>query len=143
MNLEVRDNLYYEDLIYYLCSLSGIQIIENKGTEERILKRLELKIVPLDTPIVVFGNVVRTTEVLSDFNIDILLIVREIYKRAGVNVTRLNFRIPYPYFVRMASGISKYPELVREIFMELENKKNKLDNNINKLTGKKVKITKK
>lgn len=144
MNLEVRDKLYYDDLIYYLCSLSNLEVIENKETEIRILKRLELKIVPLDTPMVVFGRVIRTTEVLSEFNKDIILIVREIYKRASVNVIGLRNMIPYPYFVRIASGISKYPELVKEILIELENEKNKLYNsNTNKIISNGPKLIKK
>ena len=52
--------------------------------------------------------------------------------------------IPYPYFVRIASGISKYPELVKEILIELENEKNKLYNsNTNKIISNGPKLIKK
>lgn len=104
MNLEVKDALYYSDLMYELRSLAGFEQDKDEATEERIIERSKSIVEEQET------GPFRYLNKLSVFQQELFEIVSDISKKAGVTFTSL-------------SAISKYPELVKEILIELEEKR--------------------
>ena len=103
---ELKDSLYYADLIYAIKKISTAKLKEDKTIDERI----DLRIHPIHSEQQKQENEVHGEE-LSDFELDLFLIVRKISKMAGEAFKSLE-------------DIRKYPELVQKVLMELENKKN-------------------
>ena len=104
-NLEIKDRLYYEDLIYAIKKIGNQEYTENKTTEERIALRLQPNYSEeAQKEIELMG------EELSDFELDIFIIVRKISKKANDSFKSLG-------------NIRKYPELIKEELQELEQKK--------------------
>ena len=117
MNLEVKDALYYSDLMYELRSLAGFEQDEDEATEERIIEREKSIVEEQET------GPFRYLNKLSIFQEELFEIVSGISKKVGVTF-------------RSLSAISKYPEFVNEVLAELEIKKNELSNSdTNKLTN--------
>lgn len=104
-NLEIKDRLYYEDLIYAIKKIGNLDYTENKTTEERISLRLQPNYSEEEQK-----EIELMGEELSDFELDIFLIVRKISKKANDSFKSLG-------------NISKYPELIKEELQELEQKK--------------------
>lgn len=102
-NNELKDLLYYTDLIYEIKKLAGFEQIKNEEIEKRIIER-EKCIVEKQTegP---FDFLNR----LSDFQQELFEIIMGISQKAGVVFRGLN-------------AISEYPELVKEVLEELEKK---------------------
>ena len=125
MNLEVKDALYYSDLMYELRSLAGFEQDEDETTEERIIEREKSIVEEQET------GPFRYLNKLSIFQQELFEIVSGISKKAGVTF-------------RSLSAISKYPELVNEVLAELEIKKNELSNSdTNNFTNNNPVLTKK
>ena len=101
MNLEVKDALYYDDLIYEIKSLAGFEQEENKETEERILERQEGLTETIDG---------RTINKLPIFQQELFSIISRIISKANGKFCSLN-------------EISEYPKLVNNALNELERKK--------------------
>ena len=101
MNNEL--DIYYEDLIYQIKLLSGLEVKEDKD----ILERIELR----SKGIPVVDNGITCYE-LSDFTKDLFEFVRTIKQRAGADFTSLE-------------DISKYSELVIEELDKLKTKEKK------------------
>lgn len=110
MDLEIKDALYYSDLIYELRSLAGFEQQEDKTTEERIAKRKEDIFVKHENE-----TFTLTGFKLSVFQEELFYFVSRISIKANVN-----FNEP--------EEISRYPELVNEVLVDLENKKKELNN---------------
>ena len=106
--LKTKDSLYYEDLIYAIKKIGNFEQAESKTTEERIALRLQ----PIYSEEEQKENELMGEE-LSDFELDIFLIVRSIVKKANDSFKSLG-------------NISKYPELIKEEIQELEHKKSEL-----------------
>ena len=104
-NKEIKDRLYYEDLIYAIKKIGNLDYTENKTTEERIALRLQPNYSEGEQK-----EIELMGEELSDFELDIFLIVRNIGKKAGDSFKSLE-------------NIRKYPELIKEELQELEQKK--------------------
>lgn len=104
-NKEIKDRLYYEDLIYAIKKIGNLEYTENKTTEERIALRLQPNYSEEEQK-----EIELMGEELSDFELDIFLIVRNIGKKAGDSFKSLG-------------NIRKYPELIKEKLQELEQKK--------------------
>lgn len=105
-NVELKDRLYYYDLIYKIKSLSGMNQKEEKETEIRIIDRQEMK-----------GEINENgliTYTLSPFQLELFDIIRTISIKANIPFITLY-------------EISKYSNLVEEALIELE-KKNELNN---------------
>lgn len=105
-NVELKDRLYYYDLIYKIKSLSGMNQKEEKETEIRIINRQEMK-----------GEINENgliTYTLSPFQLELFDIIRTISIKANMPFITLY-------------EISKYSNLVEEALIELE-KKNELNN---------------
>ena len=99
MNIQNKDQLYYNDLIYKIKSLSGLIKVEDPETEQRILDREEL-----------IGKIDENKMISympSMFQLDIFEIVRNISKKLNIP-----FKTLYE--------ISKYPEEVNEVLHELQ-----------------------
>ena len=105
MNLEIKDALYYSDLMYELRSLAGFEQQEDEAIEERIAKRQEDIVEEQE------NGPFRYLNKLSIFQQELFEIISGISKKAGVAF-------------RSLSAISNYPELVNEVLADLENKKN-------------------
>ena len=103
-DIELKDNLYYADLIYAVKKLGAIEHIEDSEAEERISLRLQP---------VYDENQEKENELigeeLSDFELDLFLVIRVIGKKAG-------------HSFRSIADIRKYPEVIQEVLLELENK---------------------
>lgn len=123
MNLEIKDALYYSDLMYELRSLAGLEQQEDEATQERIVKRQEDIVEEQE------NGPFRYLNKLSIFQQELFEIISGISKKAGVTF-------------RSLSAISNYPELVNEVLADLENKKNDL-NNANSLENNGPVLTKK
>ena len=125
MNLEIKDALYYSDLMYELRSLAGFEQDEDETTEERIIEREKSIVEEQETGPFHYLNKP------SIFQQELFEIVSGISKKAGVTF-------------RSLSAISKYPELVNEVLAELEIKKNELSNSdTNNFTNNNPVLTKK
>ena len=101
-NLEIKDRLYYEDLIYAIKKIGNLEYTEDKTLEERIALRLQ----PIYSEEKQKENELMGEE-LSDFELDIFLIIRNIGKKANDSFKSLG-------------NIRKYPELIKEEIIELE-----------------------
>jgi len=104
-NIELKDTLYYEDLIYAIKKIGNIEYTENKDTEERIRTRLQ----PVYDEKEKQENEIVGEE-LSDFELDLFLVIRKIGKRAGD-----------PF--KSIENIRKYPELIQKEILVLQDKK--------------------
>lgn len=113
MDLEIKDALYYSDLMYELRSLAGLEQQEDEATKERIAKRKEDIFVKHKNE-----TFTLTGFKLSVFQEELFYYVSRISIKANVNFTQLE-------------EISRYPELVNEILVDLENKKKELNNTDN------------
>ena len=105
MNLEIKDALYYSDLIYKVKFLTGFEQEKDEITEERIMEREKDVVDEQET-----GPFYK----LSIFEEELFEIVRDISQKAGRNFFSL-------------FEIFKYPELVNEVLADLEKKKRELD----------------
>ena len=125
MNLELKDVLYYSDLIYEIKKLAGFEQEKNEEVETRILKRHEGIVEEQE------NRPFRFLERLSAFQQELFEIVMGISKKAGVAFRGLR-------------EISKYPELVNEVLTELEIKKNSIETeNKNEIVNDGPKLVKK
>lgn len=125
MNLELKDVLYYSDLIYEIKKLAGFEQEKNEEVETRILKRHEGIVEEQE------NGPFRFLERLSAFQQELFEIVMGISKKAGVAFRGLR-------------EISKYPELVNEVLTELEIKKNSIETeNKNEIVNDGPKLVKK
>lgn len=121
INLQIKDTLYYSDLMYEIRKLAKFEQEQNEFVEQRIAKRTES----------IAENPETGPYSLSTFELELFQIIRGISKKAGVPFKSL-------------SAISKYPELVNEVLAELEVKKNELSNSdTNNLTNNRPVLTKK
>lgn len=102
-NNELKDLLYYTDLIYEIKKLAGFEQIENEETDKRIIEREKCIVEKQAEGPFDFSNR------LSDFQQELFEIIMGISQKAGVVFRGLN-------------AISEYPELVKEVLEELEKK---------------------
>ena len=105
MNLEIKDALYYSDLIHKVKVLAGFEQVKDEIAEERIIEREKDIVEEKET-----GPLYK----LSIFEEELFGIVRDISQKAG----RTFFSLV---------EISKYPELVNDVLANLEKKKRELD----------------
>ena len=110
MNLEEKDILYYDDLIYQIKKLAGFEISIDEETNERIILR-EKPVAEKDSE-GIFTYLFK----LSMFEEELFTVIRNISIKAGTSFESLD-------------EISKYPELVNEAITEIKNKKENLKNN--------------
>lgn len=102
-NNELKDLLYYTDLIYEIKKLAGFEQTKNEETEKRIIEREKCIVEKqIEGPFEFLNR-------LSDFQQELFEIIMGISQKAGV-------------VFRGLQEISKYPELVKEVLEELENK---------------------
>ena len=109
MNLEVKEVLYYSDLMYELKNLAGFEQQKDEEAEIRIMEREKDIIEEQESGPFSYLNV------LSTFQQELFGIVIGISKKSGDSFESL-------------SAISKYPDLVEEVLADLESKKNELSN---------------
>lgn len=111
MNFEIKNELYYSDLICELKSLAGLEQPKDKKTKTRIQKRKEDILVKYQN-----DTFVLTGFKLSVFQEELFQIVSNISIKANIIFYELE-------------EISRYPELVQEEIYILENKINMLTQN--------------
>lgn len=110
IDLEVKDALYYSDLMYEIRSYAGIEQKQDEETEQRIMEREKPIVEEQET------GPLRYANALSIFEDELFGIVMGISKKAGVSFKGLD-------------EISRYPKLVEEVLVELELKKNHIETN--------------
>lgn len=109
--LEVKDELYYDDMIYEIKSLAGFQLIRDKSVEERIRERYKNVLEEDPSGLLVSG--------LSIFEEEIFEIIQGISKKVEISFTSL-------------TNISRYEEAVNEVIIRLENQRNNCRNIVSK-----------
>lgn len=107
-NFEIKDALYYDDLIYEIKKLAGFPLTKDKSAEDRIIERFKCTEEKHESGLILSR--------LSTFEEELFEIIRGISKKVGLSFTSL-------------SNISKYKEVVSEVIIELENKKHQFDVN--------------
>lgn len=109
----VKDDLYYQDLIYELRKLAKLNFIPNDETEKRIEERKN-KIAPAITLNMIPEQVTVAEE--SEFEMEIFVIVQRISKNVGVSSKGLN-------------AISKHRDEVEKEIRNLESQMTQPRNN--------------
>lgn len=96
----IKDELYYNDLVYEIKKIANLDNHIDEEAEARIAKRVE---------VVKINKNGHTYETLSDFEIELFTFGIDLAEQVGENFVSLD-------------EISKYPDIVKESLKKYENK---------------------
>ena len=133
--LNTFDALYYQDLIYCFCKIGGLEYEPNQETEERIQARLNEKEEKIQLTI---GGLSPEMPNATYYNISIFLTELASY----VSMIFYSNNIPYSAVTNidnLFSILKNYPEQVKQVITELEEKVRNLK--INTKRHKRVRIS--